>query len=113
MKTTNSTKDIPLSHAMIAWNEVRHGHDDYDGRVKVVLWPDTTDQCRGFICTSGACGAKWHDLNTREQMAALLLCAMETIVFDGLNPRDVHNALLVIPEYRKVSFVGKTHPFWD
>ena len=113
MSTTTNRKDVPLSHAMVAWNEFRPEYPDYDGRIVVVHWPDTTDQSRGFINTDCACAAKWHELTQREQMAGLLLCAMEIIIEGGINPKEVHAALSVIHEYRQMTRGVAVHAIWD
>jgi hypothetical protein len=92
--------DIPIKHAMIAWNSKRHG----DGRIVVVLHPDRTRMCDklSLSSTTGACNSGWERMTKEQRLLNLFMEAWWIVLNNGLDPKDVHAAFMVIPEYREL-----------
>jgi hypothetical protein len=91
--------DIPLKDAMIAWNPRPRG----DGRIVVIPYPDHaswTDRLK-LSDTTGACWSHWGTWSPQDRLARLLLEAWCITCRDGLEPRAIHEAFMVIPEYRE------------
>ena len=66
-------------------------------------WPDKQRLCDylKLSMTTGACNAGWHDKWTKtERLCQLFIEAWFIVCRDGVSPRDMHDALMVIPEYR-------------
>lgn len=91
--------DIPLREAQILW--------DYSGRepdaASIVVtgadagrWND-----RDYLSSWGCCNAEFADANDNERLKQLFAKFIELVTIEGLEPRKVHDALLVIPEYRE------------
>ena len=103
--------DIPLASAMIAWNELNNCLEEYGekpGDIAVIPWPDRSRWCDRLKLqnTMGACSG-WHPdgfqikkPSKKEMLLQLYIEAWHIICRDMLNPKDVHEALMVIPEYR-------------
>lgn len=97
------TTDIPLKSAMIAWNPKLHADPNYPGvagRVLVVPWPDHEGKSKLLLCTTGACGADWQETSPINRLRMLFVEAWQIVCRDGIDPHDMHSALMVIPEYR-------------
>lgn len=97
--------DVPLKDAMLAWNNMRDTTSGRPGAVAVVPWPDKRDLCERLklTCTAGACSADWHSLNNRaERLCKLFVEAWHIVCRDGVTPKAMHHALMVIPEYREI-----------
>jgi hypothetical protein len=98
-------QDIPLEHAMIAWNPKRAerlGEPMNDGAIQIVLHPDRDRVGKALMNTSGACDAGWDNLSTDQRLDELLKEGYEIAVRDGVNIKDIHRAFRVIPEYREL-----------
>lgn len=95
MKTLQKL-DIPIQEATILWIPKDEG-----GKIKIVRHPETGNKDRGMKST-GACWAVWGKMTTEEQKDQLLIDVRNIVIKDGVDPMDVHQALLVIPEYRKM-----------
>ena len=84
--------DIPLNDAMLCWNR---GKD-----MKVVLHPDSRGESDPYQSSVGACYANWREKDARGQKLQLVIDAWHVVAFYDVSPQLVHEALLVIPEYR-------------
>lgn len=100
--------DISLKNAMVAWNCARSG----DARVAVIPHPDKYDWTRHLklSSTTGACWTVWGKWTTRQRLHKLYIEAWHMVCRDGVPPKAVHEAFMVIPEYRE-SLSGETF-FW-
>ncbi len=106
---SHSFGDIPLKHAMIAWNCARSG----DPRIAVIPHPDMdswTDYLK-LTCTTGACWTVWEKWTKAQRLQKLFIEIWHIHCRDGVAPEAIHEALLVIPEYRE-TLSGETffHP---
>jgi len=100
--------DVPLKHAMVAWNCARSG----DPRIAVIPHPDMdgwTDHLK-LTSTTGACWTAWEKWTKAQRLAKLYVEVWHIVCRDGVDPKAVHEALLAIPEYRD-SLSGETF-FW-
>lgn len=86
--------DVPLADAMIVWE---HDNSDVRPRIKVV-GPGQDD--RRYAASYGACNADWKYADAVGQLLRLLSRIPEWTLLEGIPPREVHDALWVIPEYR-------------
>ena len=94
--------DIPIAHAMLVWAPRDEELNPKERkRVQVVHHPDRYNAQGSLRCSSGACWAYWRDMSTKERKLKLLIDAWHIVLQAGLPPKDVHNALLVVPEYRE------------
>ena len=87
-------QEIPIEKAMILWNTKSEG-----GQIKVVDHPGR-GRDRQLLSSGGACYAYWREMTTEQRKAQLMVEAWHIVVRDGLDPMDVHRALMVVPEYR-------------
>ena len=101
--TTNTFGDIPLKHAMIAWNRA----DSYPryfqpGKIMVIPHPDKQGLCNHLRLqmTTGACWTAWSKWTKQQRLLQLYIEAWHIVSRDGVNQRDAHDALMVIPEFR-------------
>ena len=97
--------DIPLKIAMLAWNDTHYGYDgdgENRGKVIVIPWPDERGLCNYLkvSMTTGACMTAWREWTKTERLCNLFIEAWFIVCRDGVSPRDMHDALMVIPEYR-------------
>lgn len=99
--------DVPLEIAMIGWTaKNRFGEPPLVGVAgRIVIIPRTGDKrdwFRYFGVTNsvGACFHEWADMTSDERLLKLYVEAWHIIARDGLSPKDVHTALMVVPEYR-------------
>ena len=94
--------DVPLRKAMVAWNSVWDDHAGEPCKVVVIPWPDKDRWCNhlGLANTVGACSAdpKWSDTET---MLNLMVEVWHIACRDRVPLENIHNALMVIPEYRE------------
>jgi hypothetical protein len=96
-------KDIPLKIAMLAWNDADgYANGENPGKVVVVPWPDERGLCNHLkvSMTAGACYSAWHEWTKTQRLCNLFIEAWFIVCRDGVSPRDMHDALMVIPEYR-------------
>lgn len=91
--------DIPLKSAMLMWNEIDcSGVGREPGKVIVVPWPDTKLHSKSLNMSCSH--IPLCDSPTTDLMNSLLGTAWGAVVSDGVCPYAMHEALLVIPEYR-------------
>lgn len=85
---------IPLSEAMLCWST--------GGPVKVVEHPDARGLSDAYEKTVGACYAYWRGQSPDRMRLQLLIEAWHLAAFYDVPVQDIHEALLVIPEYRSM-----------
>ena len=88
---------------MLAWNEMSCDPRFWvPGRVMVIPWPDEMGNFGKYKVSNsvGACFTEWRNSTTEEAQLKLLAEAWHIVCRDGVDPENMHNALLVIPEYR-------------
>lgn len=88
---------IPIEKAMILWNSKSEG-----GGIKVVEHPETNREFRHLHKSGGACYSYWRKMTTEQLKNRLMVEAWDIAVRDGLDPREIHDALMVVPEYREM-----------
>lgn len=91
-ETDKREGDVPLGKAMIIWD------DDMSPRIKVVR--NGRDDQR-YSSSYGACNSDWNNADAIGQLLRLFSRIPEWTLLDGIDPREVHDALWVIPEYRR------------
>jgi hypothetical protein len=97
--------DVALEHAMIAWNPLPYG----DGRIAIIPHPDNdgwTDHLK-LSDTTGACWNYWGEMSNEDRLGRLFMEGWIIVCRDGLDPKAIHEAFMVIPEYR-ASLNGET-----
>lgn len=92
--------DVPIERAQVIWD------DDMSPRIKVVGIPGDDD--RRYSSSFGACNSDWVHADTVGQLLRLLSRFPEWTIAEGIPPSEVHDALMVIPEYRKAVAYGFT-----
>jgi hypothetical protein len=91
--------DIPLREAQILW--------DYSGREPdapsiIVVGADAGRwNDRDYLSSWGCCNGEFADANETDKLRLLFAKFVELVTVEGLDPRNVHGALMVIPEYRE------------
>lgn len=88
------SSDIPLSESMLCWST--------GGPVRIVEHPDQADLSDSYEKTAGACYAYWRGLTPDRMRLQLLVDAWHAAAFYDVPIKDLHAALLVIPEYRSM-----------
>jgi hypothetical protein len=91
--------DVPIADAMLCWNSGLHG--ETPGCI-VVRHPDYNDASEDYSSSVGACFADWRGRDTRGQQLQLIIEAWHIAAFYAVPIEQVHQALLVIPEYRSM-----------
>lgn len=106
--------DVPLKIAMIGWTpRARFGLASLTGIPgKIIIIPkhnDGRDWFRHFGVTdsTGACWVHWPEMTAKERLMRLFIEAWHIVCRDGVSLKDVHEAFMVIPEYRD-SLSGET-----
>lgn len=99
------TDDIPLREAQVIWSYdgprldapplVVMGHPNEKGRDRYGNRDD-----RDYSSSWGACLSEFVHASDAERLLMLFQKFQELTVADGLEPRTVHEAFCVIPEYR-------------
>lgn len=84
--------DIPLNDAMLCWT-LGEG-------VEVVLHPDEVGASGKWRSSVGACFMNWREKPEQGQRLQLMIDAWHVAAFYDVPAEQVHEALLVIPEYR-------------
>jgi hypothetical protein len=79
--------------SMLCWTP-----DTY--QVAIVPWPDRAGRSDRYDMTTLACNAEVQRMSFKERQALVFIEAMHLIVRDGMNPLEVHTALLQLDEYR-------------
>lgn len=87
--------DVPIAEAMLLWNSGLNG-----GTPAAVVRPLGHDDYDVFTYSSGACWMRWRTSSVKEQKLQLMVDAWHVAVFYAVPIEAVHEALLVIPEYR-------------
>lgn len=87
--------DVPLEKAMLVWINRQPG-----AGAMVVAHPDRDDAGGDFIRSAGACTSDWRDMTEGERLGNLLAWAWQAVVRDKVDLIAMHNALVVIPEFR-------------
>ncbi|HVJ03826.1 MAG TPA: hypothetical protein VM662_16735 [Sphingomonas sp.] len=101
--------DIPLASAQIIWTLSSEEALPGDPPVKVVGIPGDDDS--RYLSSWGACNQDFNDASNDRKLALLLSKFVDLTINDGIAPQDVHNALMVIPEYRQsLNDVGGIDP---
>lgn len=98
MSALNQFGDIALKDAMIAWNPRSYG----DGRIMIIPHPDNdnwTDRLK-LSDTTGACWSHWASLTKEDRLTKLYIEAWHIACRDRVLLKDIHEALMAIPEYR-------------
>lgn len=85
--------DVPLRDAMIIWDE------EMSPRLKVVANGSGDDD--RYSSSYGACNSDWAHADDVGRLLRLFSRMPEWTVIDGIPAREVHDALWVIPEYRR------------
>lgn len=85
--------DVPISDAMIIWDE------EMSPRLKVVANGSGDDD--RYSSSYGACNSDWAHADDVGRLLRLFSRMPEWTVLDGIPAREVHDALWVIPEYRR------------
>ena len=95
-------RDVPLEVAMLAWNSQR---DNYGGRepgkVMIVSWPDRDHDADKLVNSCLAPFSYWSTMSAAERLLQLYIEAFHIVLRDGVSPKAMHAALLVVPEYRE------------
>ncbi len=93
------SRNIPLANAMLCWNNGFHGATP---SVAVVRWPDETGASDPYQSSVGACFGDFRNKDGRGQKLQLMIDAWHVSAFYDVPIEMVHQALLVIPEYRSM-----------
>lgn len=103
IKNRNLFGDIPLKIAMVAWNPVRYETMWKPGKVVIIPWPDEQGWCNRLQVsyTTGACWTAWGQWSKKERMLKLMVEAWHMVCRDDVPPQNIHEAFMVIPEYRE------------
>lgn len=91
------SRDIPIANAMLCWTSGRHGDTP---ACRVVSHPDEKGLSDAYRTTVGACFARWSEKDTNGQRLQLMVDAWHAVTFDAVPTQMMHEAMLVIPEYR-------------
>lgn len=87
--------DIPLDKAQIVWTLM----DGKEGPpLKVVGGPIKDDD--NYLSSWGACDSLFQEASDEKKLTMLLSETVNLTVNEGIPPSVVHEALMVIPEYR-------------
>lgn len=86
--------DIEIENAMLVWTRGE--------KVAVVRHPDRAGLSDGYQSSVGACFMNWRGLGTQGQKLQLMIDAWHIAAFYDIPADQVHEALLVIPEYRSM-----------
>lgn len=93
------SRDIPIANAMLCWTGGRHGNTP---ACKVVAHPDEMGFSDPYQNSAGACFASWSEKDTSGQRLKLMVDAWHAVTFDAVPAQMMHEAMLVIPEYRSM-----------
>lgn len=108
-----SIGDVPVKMAVLAWNTTHHGED---GRIMVVKHDvESREFCGpmedrlGLTSTYGSCNLGFNSGTVKQVCHRLLVEAWNITIRDGLDIRDVHEALMAVPEMREI--IGENAPW--
>jgi hypothetical protein len=85
------------------WRDLGPGTYPTAGQVEVGPWPDPYRYgwSNAYLMTGGACETVWHHCDEAERIARVMVLFNKLVVRDKLDPMTVHNAFLMIREYRE------------
>lgn len=89
--------DVPIGRALILFDTGLNG-----GAPRVVVRPLGHSDYDRYERQSGACFASWRGKDTQELQLRLMIEAWHMTAFYAVPVEMVHEALLVIPEYRSM-----------
>ncbi|WP_189675012.1 hypothetical protein [Sphingomonas glacialis] len=84
--------DIELENAMLVWTRGE--------KVAVVRHPDTKGLSDEYQSSVGACFAHWRKKDTNGRRLQMMIDAWHVAAFYEIPAEQIHEALIVIPEYR-------------
>lgn len=91
------TDDIPLKEVQILW--------DYSGREpdapSLLVIGERYHRYDDYLNSWGCCNAEFIEADDIGRLEQLFAKFVELVTVGGLDPRKVHDALLVVPEYRE------------
>ena len=95
---------MKASETLIAWDPIRE--EDASRLPPVVVGPligriEDPDWTGPYFCTGGAAYIKRRELQSKASLAAVLFDFVMLTVDYGIDPKAVHDAFLVIDEYRE------------
>src|SRR5687768_12457788 len=91
------TGDIPLAEAQLIWNYEGKKADMPAARVMGIGGKDDND----YISSWGACNGDFADADDETKLLMLFRQFHWLVLSGEVKPKALHEALLVIPEYRK------------
>lgn len=90
-------QDVPLANAMLLWNSGLNG-----GTPACVVRPLGHDDYYKYGSSVGACFTDFRKLDARGQKLQIMIDAWHVAAFYAVPVEVVHQAMLVIPEYRSM-----------
>ncbi|MFV0922762.1 hypothetical protein ACR720_04650 [Sphingomonas parapaucimobilis] len=99
--------DIPIANAVLCWTGGRHSDTP---ACKVISFPDEAGLSDAYESFVGACFANWDAKSTVGKQLQLMVDAWKIAAFDKVPVDMVHEALLVVPEYRSTLADGCLPP---
>jgi len=102
MNDSNTQEDVPLAKAVILWNE--------RGDIKVVKHPCEC-RFRDFRNSTTAAFSYWSELNKTQQLLVLMAEGFHLARQDGVHLNKIHEAFMVIPEFREFCSDQSSWPF--
>lgn len=94
--------DIPISKAVLCFNTAATKEDSEDWcaiATRPVRMPHP-GALGHYLMTVGAVFSAWHDMTLKEQKLQLMIELWHAAAFHGVPVAEIHEAALVIPEYR-------------
>ena len=90
--------DIPLKNAQVIWDYV--GEEPDVDPIRVVGVSSADDE--SYLNSWGACKLEFNEADAGGQLAMLFTLFAHLTIDEGLDPKSVEDALIVIPEFREV-----------
>ena len=91
------------TNTMLCWNpsSMQPRRDQRErGAVALVPWPDYRGTSNQYVMSGLAAYRAIQAGDFQHRKLMVYITAIQAIVRDGCDPRDVHNALLALEEYR-------------
>ncbi len=89
--------DVPLKNAQIVWNY--DGDNPNADPVRVMALTSGADNT-DYISSFGACNLEFNETDQAGRLAMLFSFFLFATVEEGMDPKVIDDALVVIPEYR-------------
>lgn len=89
--------EVPLAKAMVI-SRLLPGQT---GPALKVVGGDVPDESHRYSASWGACNSDFQDASDSDKLSMLLANIIYLIIKEKLDPKEVHEAHLVIPEYKK------------